>query len=117
MRKLYNLMIFSGLALGMSAYSQEIPTHLLNNIKTIKLFNGERVSFEDQVSKVHWASDRLNGIEFIELKDGMIVDSFDVEQLILDSGEQTRRLPRNINLDQLNSRASMMFRIGDGSGG
>lgn len=68
-------------------------------IKSVELFDGEKINAEEKISNIKHAIDRKNKIDFIELTDGRIIDSFDIE---------------NVRYDESSMAAA---RMGNGSGG
>lgn len=71
------------------------------------LNNGDKIE-QREIRVIQIASDRINNIEWLELKEGTLIDSTDIQSIrVGDSFENT------LNLDQY----ILLFAAGDGSGG
>lgn len=116
MRKLSKFIILCALATGMNSYAQDFSTYKLENIMAIKLLDGSQVNFKKEVSAIQFASDRENKIDFIELREGSIIDSYDIERVILKKNSSNPFAGQSFNAD-LFTHGLMMARLGDGSGG
>ena len=116
MRKLSKFIILCALATGMNSYAQGFSAYKLENIKAIKLFDGSQIDFKKEVSAIQFASDRENKIDFVELKQGLIIDSYDIEKVILKENTSNPFAGRAFNSD-LNTNSFMLAMMGDGSGG
>ncbi len=115
MKILNNLFIFSALTLGLNVYSQDISTSNFAKIESIKLNNGIILNVQKEVEFIQLALDRRNKIDYIELLEGTVIDSYDIERLILK--KPTSQFPLNDLLDQINSKLILSRVMGDGSGG
>lgn len=88
MKKFNLLFIFATLIFAASTMAQ-------SEIK-LELVSGEVVK-PAQIKEINFTHLRDNGIDFVELKDNSIIDSFDIERIVKDQ--------------------SVLKRRGDGSGG
>jgi hypothetical protein len=113
MKMLKSLFILSALALGNNVYSQELLMPSFSDIKTIKLHTGEVINAEKEITLIQLASDRINKVDYIELKEGLIIDSYDIKEIKFNQNFENSILNRNGMNSQLLIRAVM----GDGSGG
>jgi hypothetical protein len=75
----------------------------LEGIKSVKIFNGDTIK-PQQIQRINIDQEKIS---FIELKDGLIIDSTDIREIKFD---------RLNNLDRLINIYSLKVR-GDGSGG
>ncbi len=116
MRKLNKFILLCAVSLGLNAHAQNFLNSDLGNIKSIELFDGSQIDFQSEVATIQFADDRENKIDFIELKQGLIIDSYDVEKIILKKGATNLFDSKLFNLDRF-GKGFKAARAGDGSGG
>lgn len=116
MNRIKTIFILAAVLIGFNANSQEFELPKKNNVQKIVLFDGRELDIAEDVSRIHTAMDRENKVDYIELTDGMIVDSYDIEGFINFSGDQISSFAGPTNIEGLDS--DVIFRLtGDGSGG
>jgi hypothetical protein len=113
MKMLYGLFILSALTLGSNVFAQKISMPKLSDIKAIKLNNGKIINVQKEVESIQLASDRANKVDYVELLEGAVIDSYDIEKVILNN--QTS--PKSLNLNHFDSMFMLTRVMGDGSGG
>jgi hypothetical protein len=112
MKTLKSLFILSALTLGTNVYSKETPVLKITDIKVIKLNSGDLIR-PRQIERIQFAHDRENKIDYIELFEGSLIDSYDINRAILkeESSKET------IDSSLINSTFMLSRVLGDGSGG
>lgn len=113
MKTLKSLFILSALTLGTNVYSQDLLMPKFSDIKAIKLHTGELINVKKEVDKIQFALDRDNKVDYIELLEGSVIDSYDIKEIKFSEKFDTSILNRHGFNSQLVIRAVM----GDGSGG
>jgi hypothetical protein len=117
MKALYSLFILSALTLGSNAYSQEISTLKFSDIKSIKLHSGKIINMKKDVESIQLAFDRDNKVDYIELLEGSVIDSYDIEKVILQKPSSRILSDDSLNSSHFNSAFMLKRVMGDGSGG
>ena len=113
MKTLYSLFILSALTLGSNVYSQDLSMLKFSDIKAIKLHSGKIINMKKEVEAIQLAFDRENKVDYVELLEGSVIDSYDIEKVIL----KTPSANTLFSMDSFGPTSFMMARMGDGSGG
>ena len=113
MKTLYSLFILSAFTLGSNVYSQEISALKFSDIKAIKLHSGKIINMKKEVESIQLAFDRDNKVDYVELIEGSVIDSYDIEKVIL----KTPSANSLFSMDSFGTTSFMMAKMGDGSGG
>ena len=113
MKTLISLVILSALTLGTNVYSQDLLMPKFSDIKAIKLHTGELINVKKEVDTIQFALDRDNKVDYIELLEGSVIDSYDIQEIKFGEKFDSSILDRHRFNSQLVIRAVM----GDGSGG
>lgn len=84
-------------------------------IKELILKDGSRVNTEKEVESIEFSDDRENNIEWVELKEGTLLDSTDIERVLLETNREFDYSDYFVNNNQIYEIPTDMS--GDGSGG
>jgi hypothetical protein len=114
MKKLNKYILIFALSLGTNVMAQDsfvLPK--FSDFKEIKLHTGEIINAKKEVSLIQLASDRINKVDYIELKEGLIIDSYDIKEIKFNERFDSSILGKR----GLNSELVIRAVMGDGSGG
>jgi hypothetical protein len=114
MKNFNNYILILALSLATNLMAQDsLVLPKFSDIKEIKLHTGEIINAKKEITLIQLASDRINKVDYIELKEGLIIDSYDIKEIKFNQNFENSILNRNGMNSQLLIRAVM----GDGSGG
>jgi hypothetical protein len=117
MKTLYSLFILIAITLGSNVYSQETSILKFSDIKAIKLHSGKIINMKKEVESIQLAFDRDNKVDYIELLEGSVVDSYDIEKVILKNPASKILSEDSLSSNHFNSIFMLARVMGDGSGG
>ena len=111
MKTLKSLFILTSLSLGTNVLAQNISMPSFSDIKTIKLHTGKLLDVKKEVNTIQLAMDRNNKVDYVELLEGSIIDSYDIDKIIF-------KQPHTHLNESFYLNTFMLSRVlGDGSGG
>lgn len=115
MKTLKSLFILSALTLGTNVYSQDLLMPKFSDIKAIKLHTGELINVKKKVDTIQFALDRENKVDYVELLEGSVIDSYDIDRVIFKKNNTSSS--NSFGLSDFNSTFMLSRVMGDGSGG
>lgn len=117
MKTLNSLFILSALTLGTNVYSQDLPVLNFSDIKAVKLHTGKLINVNREVESIQLAFDRNNKVDYIELLEGSVIDSYDIDKIILKKPALYRVPTDYFKKQKLHTDFLLKRVLGDGSGG
>jgi hypothetical protein len=114
MKNIKNHILILALSLATNLMAQDsLVLPKFSDIKEIKLHTGEIINANKEISLIQLATDRINRVDFIELKEGLIIDSYDIKEIKFNENFDSSILGRR----GYNSEHVVRALMGDGSGG
>ena len=83
-------------------------TPKLSDFKSVELYDGEMINVKAEVEAIQFADDRINLVDYIELKEGSVIDSYDIRRI---------HFSRDNHNFSTGNRLILAREAGDGSGG
>ncbi|PIK13510.1 hypothetical protein [Halobacteriovorax sp. JY17] len=117
MKTLKSLFILSILTLGSNSYSKGSAELNLSNIMAIRLNSGKLIHVNQDVESIQVAGDRANKVDYVELRQGTIIDSYDIDRVILEKPRGTVNLTDYLGSISPDTFILLERVLGDGSGG
>ena len=105
------LILFTAI-LALPSFGQDNKELDFSIFDSIQLNNGKKIDFQTKVERIHLSSDRVNKVDYVELLEGTVVDSYDIKEIFLRDKDKD-----GSNIIEAGPKTVTKKLLGDGSGG